>query len=405
VPDYWYSALSASGEVQEGWMKAPTEAEVESWVRDRGGFLIKAEQREKPVKKLTDGKVNRTELLAFLDYVAGSFDVGIPILTTLDDIPNRVESKRLKIIIGEIRYAMSEEGKSLSQALSEHPKAFPALYVGTIQAGEASGELGYALHQLVEYMDWQEGISSQMKQALMYPAVVLSAVAILVVGLIAFVFPKLMPILQGGAFKVTPPLPTRIIVGTATWVKANYVSTMVIIVSLVVGISAARASERGRLIFDRLILKVPVFGTVIRDVNMARFITYLGLFYRTGVELMHSLSIVEKIIQNRVVSDSIRGAREMIGEGVSMAAAFGSYPVFPNVVIRSLALGEATGDLDAALVRAKTYYGREIPALVRRVITLLQPMLIVVLGGVILLVALAIVLPILNIYNQIGIRR
>jgi type IV pilus assembly protein PilC len=403
VPDYWYSALSASGEVQEGWMKAPTEAEVESWVRDRGGFLIKAELREKPVKKLTDGKVDRGELLAFLDYVAGSFDVGIPILTTLDDIPNRVESKRLKLIIGEIRYAMSEEGKSLSQALGEHPKAFPALYVGTIQAGEASGELGYALHQLVEYMDWQEGISSQMRQALMYPLVVLSAVAILVVGLIAFVFPKLLPLLTMN--NVTPPLPTRIIVNTSMFAKNHYLAVMLGMVGIGAGISMARASERGRLLFDRLVLKVPVFGTVVRDVNMARFITYLGLFYRTGVELMHSLSIVEKIIQNRVVSDSIRGAREMVGEGVSMAAAFGSFPVFPNVVIRSLALGEATGDLDASLVRAKTYYGREIPALVRRVITLLQPMLIVVLGGVILIVALAIVLPILNIYNTIGIRR
>jgi type IV pilus assembly protein PilC len=402
VPDYWYSALSASGEVQEGWMKAPTEAEVESWVRDRGGFLIKAEPREKPVKKLTDGKVDRGELLAFLDYVAGSFEVGIPILTTLDDIPNRVESKRLKLIIGEIRYAMSEEGKSLSQALAEHPKAFPALYVGTIQAGEASGELGYALHQLVEYMDWQEGISSQMRQALMYPLVVLGAVGLLVIGLVAFVFPKLKPILTG--FNVTPPLPTRIIIGTSEWAQQHYLSTMVIIIALVVLVSVARTSDRGRLFFDRIILKVPVFGTVVRDVNMARFITYLGLFYRTGVELMQSLSIVEKIIQNRVVSDSIRGAREMVGEGVSMATAFGSYPVFPNVVIRSLALGEATGDLDAALVRAKTYYGREIPALVRRVITLLQPMLIVVLGGVILMVALAIVLPILNIYNNIGVR-
>src|SRR5439155_27309909 len=146
--------------------------------------------------KLTDGHVERKDLLAFLEYVAGSFDVGIPILETLDDVVKRLQSKRLKRIIGEIRFAVAEEGKSLSAALAEHPTAFPELYVGTIRAGEASGELGFALRQLVEYMDWQENISSQLAQATMYPAIVLTAVALLVLALLGFVFPRILPMLQ-----------------------------------------------------------------------------------------------------------------------------------------------------------------------------------------------------------------
>jgi type IV pilus assembly protein PilC len=138
---------------------------------------------------------------------------------------------------------------------------------------------------------------------------------------------------------------------------------------------------------------------------MARVVTYLGLFYRTGVDLLQSLLLVEQMATNRVVGEVVRDAREHIEGGESITTAFGRSALVPMIVMRSLALGESTGRLDEALERAKLYYGREIPAAVRRMITLIQPILIVVLGGVVLLVALAIMLPILNIYNTIGIRR
>ena len=152
MPDFWYSALTDSGAVQEGYLTAPSETALEAQLRQKGAYLIKTEQREKPAaaRVLTDGKVDRKELLAFLEYVAGAFDVGIPILEALDDVSRRLTSKRLRKILGEIRYAVAEEGKSLSSAMAEHPMAFPELCIGTIRAGEASGELGFALRQLVE---------------------------------------------------------------------------------------------------------------------------------------------------------------------------------------------------------------------------------------------------------------
>lgn len=406
MPEYWYSALTKAGAVEEGTMAAADEQIIEERLRADGAYLIKAELRAaaaRAPRTVTDGKVERRELLAFLEYVAGSFEVGIPILETLDDVPKRVQSKRLKKIIGEVRYAVAEEGKSLSAAFAEHPKAFAELYVGTIHAGEASGELGFALRQLVEYMDWQEGISGQLRQATMYPAIVLTAVGLLVIGLIAFVFPRLLPLLT--MQKIALPLPTRVILATSLFIRTNWVLVIGIVVSLIAGTAVLRQTRRGRMAIDNAILRMPVFGEVVRDVNMARLVTYLGLFYRTGVELLLALSIVERIMQNQVVAHAIGSAREMIAEGVSMTAAFSKFPIFPNVVIRSLALGEATGNLDQSLTRAKDYYGREVPASVRRMITVLQPLLIVLLGGVILTVALAIVLPILNIYNSIGIRR
>lgn len=409
MPEFWYSALTGAGAVQEGWMNAPDEDVLADQLRAAGSFLIRTEIRAKnghqlgKPSTLTDGKVERKDLLAFLEYVAGSFDVGIPILETLDDVSKRMQSKRLKKIVAEIRFAVAEEGKSLSTALAEHPRAFPELYVGTIRAGEASGELGFALRQLVEYMDWQENISSQLKQATAYPGIVLTAVGLLVVGLLGFVFPRITPLLRVRDIQL--PLPTRIILALSTFVHNDWKTSIVIIATLAISYFVIRRSDRGRLFLDRMVLRLPIVGPVIRDVYMARIVTYLSLFYRTGVELVLSLSIVERIIDNRVIARDIAIARELVTEGVSMAAAFGRSPLFPPVVIRAIALGEATGNLDTALTRAKDYYEREIPAAVRRTIIVLQPLLIAIIGGVILMVALAIILPILNIYNSIGVRR
>jgi type IV pilus assembly protein PilC len=403
VPDFWYSALTDSGAVREGYLAAPSETALEDRLREDGAYLIRTEIRERAtqVRTLTDGRVERREVLAFLEYIAGSFEVGIPILMALDDVVNRLSSKRLRTIIGEIRFAVADEGKSLSAAMAEHPKAFPELCIGTIRAGEASGELGYALRQLVEYMDWQESIGSQLRQATMYPIVVVAAVGLLVIGLIGFVFPRILPLLSGQG---DLPVPTRVILFVSTVVRTKWLTVLLGINAIVALGYFAYRTPRGRLLIDRWTLRLPIFGAVVKDVNMARVVTYLALFYRTGVDLVMSLSIIERIIPNKAIAAAIGDARDQVTQGVSIAAAFGQSPIFPTVVLRAIALGEATGNLDQALSRTKDFYSREIPASVRRMITLLQPALIALIGGVILTVALAIILPILNIYSRIGVR-
>jgi type II secretory pathway component PulF len=402
MPDYWYKALTNSGAVEEGWLNAPSETVVEEQLRKNGAYLIKAEERSR-AKKVTDGRVDRKELLAFLEYLAGSFTAGLPLLSILDDVPLRLRSPRLKTIVLEVRYAVAEEGKSLSDAMAQHPKAFPQLFISTIAAGEASGQLAFSMTQLVEYLDWQENISASLRQATMYPIVVFVAVAALIGGLVGFVFPRILPILQ--VRQVELPLPTKIIMVVSSFLNNNLILLAVLLVAAGIGVALLRRGERGRLFLDMVVLKIPGVGPLILEVGMARVVTYLGLFYRTGVDLLQSLLLVEAMSTNRVVANVVRDARAAIAGGESIAGAFGKSKLVPIVVMRSLALGETTGRLDEALERAKLYYGREIPAAVRRMITLIQPMMIMVLGGLVLLVALAIMLPILNIYNTIGIRR
>jgi type IV pilus assembly protein PilC len=402
MPDFWYKALTNSGTVEEGWMNAPSEIGVEEQLRRNGAFLITAEERSR-ARKVTDGKIDRKELLAFLEYMAGSFTAGLPLLTTLDDVPKRLRSPKLKVIVNEIRFAVAEEGKSLSDAIAEHPRAFPQLFVSTIAAGEASGQLAFSMTQLVEYLDWQENISGSVRQAVMYPIVVLVAVAALIGGLVGFVFPRILPILE--VRQVELPLPTMIIKVVSTFLNDNFAWLAIALVALSIAIAMFRRTERGRLITDQMILKIPGIGSLLLEVSMARVVTYLGLFYKTGVDLLQSLLLVENMATNKVVANVVRDARLAITSGETIAGAFGRSPLVPIVVMRSLALGETTGRLDEALDRAKLYYAREIPNVVRRMITLIQPLMILVLGGLVLLVALAIMLPILNIYNTIGARR
>ena len=402
MPEFFYKALTSHGAVAEGWMQASNEGVVEDELRRKGSFLIEAKERARKAR-VTDGKVDRAELLAFLEYLSGSFTAGLPLLTTLDDVPRRLRSSRLKAIVAEVRHAVSENGKSLSEAMAEHPRAFPQVFISTIQAGEASGQLAFALQQLVEYLDWQENITTSVRQATMYPLVVLSAVLLLVVGLIGFVFPRILPILR--MRDVELPLPTLIIMNASLFIRDYWGLVLAVALAAAVGLVLMRRHEKGRLLLDLAVLKIPVIGHLMLEVNMARVVTYLGLFYRSGVDLIQSLILVEKMATNRVVAGVVHDARQQIAGGATIAAAFGNSPLVPLVVMRSLALGETTGRLDESLERAKLYYGREIPAAVRRVITLIQPALIVTLGVVVLVVALAIMLPILNIYNTLGIRR
>jgi type IV pilus assembly protein PilC len=234
VPDYWYKALTGSGSVQEGWINAASEVQVEEELRRQGAFLIQTEVRTR-ARKVTDGPVERRELLAFLEYLSGSFTAGIPLLTILDDIPRRLRSARLKAIINEVRTAVADEGKSLSDAMADHPRAFPRLFIATIQAGEASGQLAFSLQQLVEYLDWQENISASVRQATMYPVIVLGAVSLLVGGLVGFVFPRIIPILR--TRDVELPLPTKIIMTLSLTIRENWLAVLVLLAVVTVTIA------------------------------------------------------------------------------------------------------------------------------------------------------------------------
>lgn len=409
MPEFAYEALTSSGLVLHGRMSVADELELEVRLREQGRFLIHsrpqgeappADARQLRPAKPTDGKVKPQELLAFSEYLWGSVQAGIPILTTLSDLEVQLGSKRLRKITAELRDGMMHDGKSLSEAMSDHPRAFPELYIGTIEAGELSGQLDYALGQLVGFLEWRQEINLQLRQATAYPAIVFTVMVGLVLVLVSFVYPRLSPVFT--SFDVQLPLATRIVMAVGNFLRGQWHFLVGGVVGTALAMRLWYATRSGRLALDSAKLRMPLFGPLLHQVEMARVVTYLGLFYRTGVDLIKGLVLMERIIPNRRISVAIRGARDAIMSGDSLAHAFGATNMFPLVVIRSLALGEATGKLDDSLQRARKYYEREGPAAVRRMLSALQPLLIILLGGLLLIVALSIFLPILAIYQNIG---
>jgi type IV pilus assembly protein PilC len=408
VPEYSYEALTEAGSVEHGEMDAESETELESALRSQGQFLIRASPREaKPgarqgdrKRRITDGSVPRKELLAFTEYLWGSAQAGIPILTTLEDVELQLESKRLRRIVAQMREAMVEDGKSLSESMAEHPKAFPALYVGTVQAGETTGQLDYVLGQLVDYLQWQQEINVQIRQATLYPIIVITVMLGLVALLLLYVYPRLEPIFTGYAIEL--PVPTRAVLATGDFLQTRGLMLVGGIVGVIAGWFLIGRTRRGRYAIDTIKLRMPIFGRLIHELEMARVVTYMGLFYRTGIDLLRGLSLTEQIVGNVRVVEAIGRARVAISGGDSIAHAFAETRLFPAVVVRSFAMGEATGKLDESLERARVYYAREVPAAVRRMLAALQPLLIIVIGAVIATIALSIFLPIMRIYEAVS---
>jgi type II secretory pathway component PulF len=409
LPEFAYEALTEHGSVTRGAASAASESDLESQLRLEGQYLIRAEPRRAadaaaaagaPVRKRTDGKVRRNDLMAFTEYLYGSTQAGIPILTTLGDIELQLDSKRMRQITVELRESMAEEGMTLSEAMAEHPKAFSRLYIATVEAGETTGQLDYAVQQLVDYLEWNREISLQIRQATMYPILVLCLMGALITLLVTFVYPRLLPVFQG--FHVALPWPTRVVLGTGTFLQNDWYYLVAGIVGTIALWRLYGRTTSGRLTIDTVKLKIPVFGKLNHELEMARLVTYMGLFYRTGVDLLRGLALLEQMMTNTRIARAVGQARGEIAGGDSIAHALAATGLFPTVVIRSLALGEATGKLDESLERARVYYAREVPAAVRRMLTALQPLLIVVLGGVLGLVAMSIFLPILEIYKSVG---
>ena len=408
MPNYAYEALTDQGIVEKGEASAAGEPELEAQLRLQGHFLIRAEPRDEERSRETearprtrsDGKVNRKDLFAFTEYLGGSTQAGIPILTTLEDLEVQLDTELMRRITRDLRLSMSEEGMTLSEAMSEHPKAFTRLYVATIEAGETTGQLDYAIQQLVEYLEWNREIGIQIRQATLYPVIVLCVMAALVVLLVTFVYPKLLPVFAG--FDVELPWPTRVVMGTGSFLRERWMLVIGSIVGVIAGWRMFGRTARGRLAIDTLTLKMPVFGPLMNDLEMARLVTYMGLFYRTGVDLLRGLALLEQMMTNTRLAGAVSQARLEIAGGESIAQALGASRLFPTIVIRSFALGESTGKLDESLDRARLYYAREVPASVRRMLTALQPLLVVFVGGMIALIAMSIILPIVRIYQSVG---
>ena len=397
MPVYSYVAKNPRGETIKGTLEALDEVQLRAILKEKSLYLLEAkEEKRKPLKQRA--KLSRRELITFTIHLATSLESGIPLVTAIQDFSEEFEAK--KELFGNL-VSMLQAGMSFSDALENFPRAFPKVYVSIVMAGEATGNLDRVLWDLVRFLEWQEEVSRQVKQASIYPIIVILMVIGVITLLMTFTLPRIVPILK--SYNVELPWVTRMFIGVSEWFQNYWWVIILVIAGFFLFYKLTYAySIKWRKFWDKLKLKIPVFGPLQHKLAFSRFSHYMASLYKAGIGLIQALSIVQDVVGNEVIAESLSRVKERVLAGEKISEAMKTDPIFPKLVIRMMAVGEETGRIEVTLEKVSDYYDREVPAAIRRFFAVLEPSIIILLGVVVLFLALAIFLPIYKLASSIG---
>jgi len=394
-----YQARNLVGQKVDGVMLADDEGQLAWTLRRMDLYLIAAKPEKISTPIYITRPVKRKELINFTLHLSTSVGAGITILQSLDDMEEQTSNPAMKRAIQAIMEDL-RGGSRLSDALSQHPLIFSDVYVSMVKSGEASGKLDHVLERIVAFLEWQDALASEIKRASIYPTVVLVALIALLAVLLGFVFPKILPVIQH--LNVPLPLITRAVMAAADIVRYDWYWILLGITSFFVLVRLTKVSEGGRYVLDLIKLRIPVIGNLVEKICLSRFSHHLGVLLRTGVDITQSLSITERVVGNSVIAQAIREAKEKVIEGGSLWRSLQETGVFPPLLIRMIFVGESTGTVDNTMDKVTEWYDREIPATIKKLFAILEPLIIMLLAIMVLTVALAIFIPLYDAMGRVG---
>lgn len=407
MPDYDYLALDTSGREQRGSVAAPTIEDARARLDRRRFYVVSIETGAGPAAKppLLSGalfakkKLSPKQLTLFTRQLATLVQV-TPLEESLRTISRQTEEAHVRTIVGRVHGAVVE-GRRLSEAMTREPKSFPPLYRAMVSAGESSGSLPVILERLADLQERQAQVRSKVMSALAYP-IVLAFVAIgVVTALMMFVVPKVVE--QFDTVGQELPLLTRIVMGLSSFL-VTYWWALLIAFALIAAIAwRALREENIRLRFDRWTLSLPLIGRLTRDLHAARMARTLATMVSSRLPLLEGLNLTAQTVHNRALRHASEEIVEAIRGGGSLSAALRRAGVFPPLLVYLAASGESAGRLDMTLERAADYLEREFDGYTAAALSLLEPMIIVVMGGVVALIVLSILLPILQLQSLAGV--
>ena len=408
-----YKALDKSGKEIRGSIEATGEDAVIERLRSMGYYVTSVNKHKQGVgqmdlaekpgikhinKILSRGKVNLKHMSAFSRQLATLIGAGLPLLRSLQILREQVEDRNLKEALDKITDDV-EAGNSLSEAMAKHPRIFNRLYVNMVKAGEIGGALETVLDRLALFQEKSQAVRSKVKGAMWYPIVVIS-IALIVVGVILYVVvPKFADMFEGLGGEL-PPL-TQMLIDLSDGLRLYWYVPLFGIVALIVGFKFIARFEMGRYVLDRLKLRLPVFGTIVQKSAVARFARTFGTLLDTGVPILQTLLIVKDTSGNEVISRAMVDIHASIRDGDTVAEPMKKFPIFPPLVVHMVAVGEETGALDNMLIKVAEHFEREVDDAVDGLAKLIEPLLIVMLGGIIGTVVVALYLPIFTITQHI----
>ena len=401
-----YIGRTRLGAVKKGELSAKTRDEAVDQLRKQSVVVTSLEEKKSGaggfnLSFLGSGLTDK-DLVVFTRQFGTMINAGLPLVQCLEILSTQSENKVLRETVGAVKTQV-EAGSTFSDALRRHPKVFDDLYVNLVHAGEVGGLLDTILTRLAIYIEKAMKLKGQIKSAMIYPSAIMGVAVIVITVLMIFVIPifaKMFLELSGG--KVALPGPTQIVIDVSNFVIAYWYVILGAIGGTIVGIKKYYASVGGRMVIDKLLLKLPVVGDLIRKASVAKFTRTLGTLLSSGVPLLDGLTICAKTSGNKVVEETLINARVSISGGKTIADPLAASGVFPKMVTHMIAVGESTGALDAMLGKIADFYEDEVDQAVASLTALLEPAMMVFLGIVIGFIVIAMYLPIFKMASAIG---
>ena len=398
MPAYAWKAKNRLGEIQEGVIVADTKDQASATLK-RNGLLVMSVRPQVASAGKSFGKVKAKDLAVFTRQFSVMIDAGLPLVQCLEILGNQQPDKGFQKVIGAVRSDV-EQGATLQAALSKHPRAFNDLYVNMVGAGETGGILDVILQRLSGYIEKSVKLASKVKGAMMYPITVIT-IAISVVAIIMVkVVPVFASLYEGLGSKL--PFPTLVCIAISNVLVNYFPIVIVFVVLLVVGFRYYNKTTSGRLQVDGFLLKVPVIGDLLRKVAVARFCRTLGTLISSGVPILEGMDITARTSGNQVIQNAIMKAKDAVEQGRNISTPLAETKVFPPMVVQMVGVGEATGALDAMLAKVADFYEDEVDNAVSALTSLMEPIIIAVLGTIIGFIVIAMYLPIFGLANVMG---
>jgi type IV pilus assembly protein PilC len=396
MPTFSYTARTLSGDLKTATIDAPSRDDVVVQLRRQRLVVVKVDEEAKKPK--IGGSIALRDVVIFTRQFSTMINAGLPLVQALDILAKQTDNKALAQVTRAVVFDV-ESGATVADAMRTHPKAFSDLYVNMVAAGEAGGILDTILMRLATFLEKADALRRKVKSAMIYPSVIMSVAAIAIVVLLW----KVIPVFESmfASVNLQLPLPTRVVIGLSRGLSTWWWALLLGGGGAFLLFKRYYATENGQLVIDRLMLKFPILGDVLRKAAVSRFTRTLGTLIASGVAILDGLEITARTSGNRVIQDAIMASRASIAGGDTIAAPLQRSAVFPPMVISMIAVGEQTGGLDEMLTKIADFYDDEVDTAVGNLLALLEPVMIVFLGVVVGGMIVAMYLPIFDMINAV----
>lgn len=390
---YLYQALKKSGQSCKGVIEADSERHARQLLRDKGLLPTQINTLKKSLSLGISNKLSAQDLSLFTRQLATLLAAGITVEESLRGVAEQTgHDKTRQLIIGVRSKVM--EGYSLAQAMAEYPNAFPVLYRATVGAGEQTGHLDLVLEKLADYTENQQQILQKIQQALIYPALMIIVSTSIICFLLVFVVPKIIEVFTSSSQSL--PDMTRILVNISAYIKSYGLYMMIILTLMMLAFKRSLSNLRVRMAWHRIILKLPIMTYLVQSINVARYIHTFSILFAAGVNVLETMQVSASLVSNVVMRDAFNVAALRVKEGMGISDALKDTGFLKPMAIHLIASGEKSGQLSAMMARAAAQLDRDVKRLIDTALTLLEPLVILMMGAVVLFIVLATLLPIFS---------